>query len=102
MFGAGAGRSPSHSLHLAGLTGARRSQDETLTHSGGVDGCPFGVFCCVAQAQKPLGFERFTVADVATGVDFGLTELEVFEKYAARCCSSGAAIVPSTGKRTSG
>ena len=37
----------------------------------------------VAQAQKPLGFERFTVADVATGVDFGLTELEVFDKYAA-------------------
>jgi hypothetical protein len=36
-----------------------------------------------AQAQQPLGFERFTVADVATGVDFGLTELEVFEKYAA-------------------
>jgi len=36
-----------------------------------------------AQAQQPLGFERFTVSDVATGVDFGLTELEVFEKYAA-------------------
>jgi hypothetical protein len=36
-----------------------------------------------ARAQQPLGFERFTVADVATGVDFGLTELEVFEKYAA-------------------
>ena len=53
----------------------------------------------VAQAQKPLGFERFTVADVATGVDFGLTELEVFEKYAAELPLVGSPNRPIHGQK---
>jgi hypothetical protein len=53
----------------------------------------------VAQAQQPLGFERFTVADVATGVDFGLTELEVFEKYAAELPLVGGPNRPLHGQK---
>ncbi len=37
-----------------------------------------------AGAQPPIGFERFTTAAVGSGVDFGLTETEVFQKYAAQ------------------
>ena len=51
------------------------------------------------QAQQPLGFERFTVADVATGVDFGLTELEVFEKYAAELLLVGNPNRPIHGQK---
>jgi hypothetical protein len=53
----------------------------------------------VGQAQQPLGFERFTVADVATGVDFGLTELEVFEKYAAELSLVGGPNRPLHGQK---
>ncbi len=52
-----------------------------------------------AQAQQPLGFERFTVSDVATGVDFGLTELEVFEKYAAELPLLGNPNRPINGQK---
>lgn len=36
-----------------------------------------------AATQPPLGFERWTHPDAQSGVDFGLTATQVFDKYAA-------------------
>lgn len=43
-----------------------------------------------AAAQSPIGFERWTAASAAeSGVDFGLTALEVYQQYAAQLPAPG-------------
>lgn len=37
----------------------------------------------LAAEQSPIGFERWTDPDVDSGIDFGLTAEQVFQKYAA-------------------
>ncbi|MGE3912246.1 MAG: hypothetical protein AB7K36_22990 [Chloroflexota bacterium] len=50
----------------------------------------------LAAAQPPLGYERWTDPNAESGVDFGLTPAQVFQKYAA---SFAPGNVPQTHKR---
>ena len=51
----------------------------------------------LAAAQPPIGYERWTVADADSGVDYGLTTKQVFQKYAQPMVAPG--LTPTDGTK---
>jgi hypothetical protein len=67
---------------LRGLAGrASRILVGALITTGVLGGSP-AIRPALATAQPPIGYERWTNPDAVSGVDFGMTQGQVFQKYA--------------------